>query len=228
MTIGVRLPTDIEILTSVADGKRQTSTNLSAILDKDRRYVTNRIKYLKQRGYVEDPGPAENSRMVEITQKGQVAVFHRNKLLRKYYSSFESLCEHIQYCNTEHGEQFMPDLVATRFYENHALHLLAEIDGLTIPSDFADQLSLDDYSAPEPSDLLYHLYFWSLADRREEMDVYEITELGERYLELLPSSAFTRSDFDFSIERSVQLTKKLRESYPKEKLEKLDRVIDES
>jgi DNA-binding MarR family transcriptional regulator len=220
----VRLPTDLDILTTMADGKRQTSTNLASILDRDRRYVTNRLNFLREEGYIQDPGPADNSRMNEITPKGRIAAYRRDKFVRDQYATFEYLCGHIVTCNNHLEERFMPDLIATRHDENTALKALSDVDGITIASEFSSRLSLDDSSPETAADLLYRLFFWSLADRKSEVGVYEITQRGKRYLRQLPESAFTYETFDLGIQEWVEFTEQLRETYSEEEVTRLNTV----
>ncbi len=68
------VPTDFEILDALSDGKRNTAANLSYILDKDRSYINTRLPVLADYGLVERIGPAPNSGLYEITQKGAAAV----------------------------------------------------------------------------------------------------------------------------------------------------------
>jgi predicted transcriptional regulator len=68
------VPTDFEILEALADGKRNTAANLSYILDKDRSYINTRLPVLADYELVERIGPAPNSGLYEITEKGIAAV----------------------------------------------------------------------------------------------------------------------------------------------------------
>lgn len=222
----VRLPTDIDILTTMADRKRQTSTNLASILNKDRRYMTNRLNFLREEGYLRDPGPADNSRMVEITPMGLVAVFRKDKLVREHYSRFTHLCERVADCNRNLEQRFLPDLIATEYGDNWFLRRLNKIDGLTIPSEFSDEIPIDDQVLSDIDDVLYQLSFWSLADRKDGMDVYKITQRGKQYLELLPESAFEYQTFDLGIEDYAEFTEQLRGTYTKEEMNKLENLTN--
>lgn len=73
------IPTDFQILEVMADGKRQTATNLGELLDKDSRYMNNRLAELAGHGLVEKVGPSERSGMYVITERGQVALEHRDE-----------------------------------------------------------------------------------------------------------------------------------------------------
>ncbi|AOW79645.1 phage PhiH1 repressor protein [Halodesulfurarchaeum formicicum] len=63
-------PTDFEILEALSDGKRNTAANLSYILDKDRSYINTRLPILADYGLVDRVGPAPNSGLYEITERG--------------------------------------------------------------------------------------------------------------------------------------------------------------
>lgn len=63
-------PTDFEILEALTDGKRNTAANLSYILDKDRSYINTRLPILADYKLVERVGPAPNSGLYEITERG--------------------------------------------------------------------------------------------------------------------------------------------------------------
>ncbi|MFB6266309.1 MAG: ArsR family transcriptional regulator [Halodesulfurarchaeum sp.] len=73
------VPTDFEILEALSDRKRNTAANLSYILDKDRSYINTRLPVLADYGLVERIGPAPNSGLYEITEKGLVVVESREK-----------------------------------------------------------------------------------------------------------------------------------------------------
>lgn len=68
------VPTDFEILDALSDGKRNTAANLSYILDKDRSYINTRLPVLADYGLVDRIGPAPNSGLYEVTEKGVAAV----------------------------------------------------------------------------------------------------------------------------------------------------------
>ena len=71
------VPTDFEILDALADGKRNNAVNLSYILDKNRAYINTRLPVLADYDLVERVGPAPNSGLYEITEKGKAAVENR-------------------------------------------------------------------------------------------------------------------------------------------------------
>lgn len=76
------LPTDLEILEALDDGKRNTAANLSYLIDKDRSYINTRLPILADYGLVERVGPAPNSGLYEITMKGSLVVEHRERYER--------------------------------------------------------------------------------------------------------------------------------------------------
>ena len=70
-------PTDFEILEALADSKRNNAVNLAAILDKNRAYINTRLPVLADYGLLDRVGPAPNSGLYVITDKGHVALEHR-------------------------------------------------------------------------------------------------------------------------------------------------------
>ena len=67
-------PTDFEILEELSDGNRNNAANLSYELDKNRSYINTRLPILADYGLVERVGPAPNSGLYEITDRGGAAV----------------------------------------------------------------------------------------------------------------------------------------------------------
>lgn len=84
------VPTDFEILEALSDGKRNTAANLSYILDKDRSYINTRLPVLADYTLVERIGPAPNSGLYEITQKG-IVVLDNQESYREQDVDFEAL-----------------------------------------------------------------------------------------------------------------------------------------
>lgn len=66
-------PTDFEILEALSDGNRNNAANLSYELDKNRSYINTRLPILADYGLVERVGPAPNSGLYEITDRGAAA-----------------------------------------------------------------------------------------------------------------------------------------------------------
>ncbi|WP_256545968.1 winged helix-turn-helix domain-containing protein [Halobellus inordinatus] len=73
------VPTDFDILEALSDGRRNTAVNLSHILDKNRSYINTRLPVLADYDLVERVGPAPNSGLYEITEKGRVVVEQRDQ-----------------------------------------------------------------------------------------------------------------------------------------------------
>lgn len=86
------VPTDFEILEALSDGNRNTAANLSYILDKDRSYINTRLPVLADYGLVERIGPAPNSGLYEITDKGLVVLDNQDSY-REQDVDFEALIE---------------------------------------------------------------------------------------------------------------------------------------
>ncbi|MFC3477422.1 ArsR family transcriptional regulator [Halobacterium litoreum] len=72
------VPTDFEILDALSDGKRNNAVNISHIIDKNRAYINTRLPVLADYSLVERVGPAPNSGLYAITEKGQVVLEHRS------------------------------------------------------------------------------------------------------------------------------------------------------
>ncbi len=72
-------PTDFEILEVLSDGNRNTAANIAHHLDKKRGYVNTRLPVLADYGLIDRIGPAENSGLYEITDRGSAAVAHREQ-----------------------------------------------------------------------------------------------------------------------------------------------------
>ncbi|RDZ63977.1 phage repressor protein [Haloferax sp. Atlit-12N] len=73
------VPTDFDILEGLSDRRRNTAVNLSYILDKNRSYINTRLPILADYGLVARVGPAPNSGLYEITDKGLVVIEHRDQ-----------------------------------------------------------------------------------------------------------------------------------------------------
>jgi len=64
-------PTDYAILAFLATRGRNNAVNLAVGLDYDRSYVNTRLRALATAEYVERVGPARNSGLYEITDRGR-------------------------------------------------------------------------------------------------------------------------------------------------------------
>ncbi|MFB6146272.1 MAG: ArsR family transcriptional regulator [Halobacteriaceae archaeon] len=71
------VPTDFDILDALADGKRNNAANLAYELDRDRSYINTRLPILADYGLLTRIGPAPNSGLYEITDRGRAALEHR-------------------------------------------------------------------------------------------------------------------------------------------------------
>jgi hypothetical protein len=70
-------PTDFEILAYLADGGRNNAVNIAAALEQNREYMNARLHALASHKCVERIGPADNSGLYEITEKGEAALEFR-------------------------------------------------------------------------------------------------------------------------------------------------------
>lgn len=86
------VPTDFEVLEALSDGRRNTAVNLSHELDKNRSYINTRLPVLADYGLVDRVGPAPNSGLYEITEKGLAALRHRDRY-REEGVDFDTLVE---------------------------------------------------------------------------------------------------------------------------------------
>ncbi|MFC7202673.1 ArsR family transcriptional regulator [Haloferax namakaokahaiae] len=86
------VPTDFDILEALSNGRRNTAVNLSYILDKNRSYINTRLPILADYGLLTRVGPAPNSGLYEITDKGRVAAAHRDQY-RSEGVDFDELVE---------------------------------------------------------------------------------------------------------------------------------------
>ena len=85
-------PTDFDILETLDERGRNTAQNIAMVLDKNRGYVNTRLPHLANLDLVERVGPAENSGLYELTEKGRVVVVHRDEY-GKSKADFEALIE---------------------------------------------------------------------------------------------------------------------------------------
>jgi predicted transcriptional regulator len=85
-------PTDFEILEYLAVEGRNNAVNIAVALDRNREYMNTRLGTLARYGCVRRVGPAENSGLYEITEKGEAALEHREAQLDPN-ADFEALVE---------------------------------------------------------------------------------------------------------------------------------------
>lgn len=69
-------PTDFEILDTLEERGRNTGKNISLILEKDRSYINTELAQLASNGLVRRIGPAENSGLYEISERGEIVLDH--------------------------------------------------------------------------------------------------------------------------------------------------------
>ena len=70
-------PTDFDILEVLSDGKRNNAINIAVALDAKRPYINTRLPALLDYGLVDRVGPASNSGLYVITERGRRALEHR-------------------------------------------------------------------------------------------------------------------------------------------------------
>ncbi len=206
------LPTDLKILNVLAAGQRQTTANIVEYLELKKPYASERLRSLQKRGSLRDSPPAERSGMYEITDIGKIAAWHAPAYVRSKHATFTSICRTIHDNQPDTG--FYPDLVYLNDDYRAGIIELNETDGLVIPSEFSIPRSREIGERPVPN-LLYALHVHGLAERKDGMDVYQITDRGERTAELLNSD---------TPPGGVDLTDDLRELYT-EKEERLLAVL---
>lgn len=86
------VPTDFDILDALSDGRRNNAVNLAHLLDKNRAYINTRLPILADYELVERVGPAPNSGLYEITERGITVAEHRSQY-RKDGVDFDALIE---------------------------------------------------------------------------------------------------------------------------------------
>ncbi len=72
-------PTDFLILEALDEHGRNVAPNLEHHTEKSRKNINNRLPVLEDYGLVEKVGPAENSGLYEITERGLLALEHRDE-----------------------------------------------------------------------------------------------------------------------------------------------------
>lgn len=89
------MPTSFQVLRVLNDRKRQTAPNLAEILDKDSRYMSNQLNDLAGQGLVRRVGPSDNSKMFEITERGQIAIEYADEYSHQEASEFGRLVNRV-------------------------------------------------------------------------------------------------------------------------------------
>lgn len=205
------IPTDVEIMKLLSSGIRQTPANVAAHLEHDSGYMSERLRNLEKRGYIRDAPPAERSGMYELTKLGKIVSFHIHTYVRGYHNIFHSKCKIILEEQPENG--FYPDLAKLDDTDLTALAELDSTEGITVPSHLEVELVVEgEYSPQTTAEALFSLHYLGLAERIDEMDVYQITKQGEKAAELYRNG----------IREPIELTERLRETYTSEQKERLD------
>lgn len=83
-------PTDFDILEALSDGKRNNAVNIAHEIDKNRSYINTRLPLLADYELVESVGPAPNSGLYEITDRGR-AVLELEDAYQRDDADFEAL-----------------------------------------------------------------------------------------------------------------------------------------
>ncbi|MFC6613996.1 ArsR family transcriptional regulator [Halopenitus salinus] len=73
----ITVPTDFDILEALSDGRRNNAANLAYVLDRNRSYINTRLPVLADYGLLKRIGPAPNSGLYVITEKGRVVAENR-------------------------------------------------------------------------------------------------------------------------------------------------------
>lgn len=204
------LPTDLKILNVLAAGRRQTTANIVEHLDLKTPYASERLRTLEKRGWLRDAPPAERSGMYEITDMGKIAAWHAPTYVRSKHATFNAICRTIHDNQPDTG--FYPDLVILNDDYKNGIRKLNETTGLVIPSEFELDKTSEIGERPVPN-LLYTLHIHGLAERKDGMDVYQVTERGERTVELLNTD---------NPPAPVELTDELRKLYNDREKQLLD------
>lgn len=212
------LPTDREILQKLTDKKRYTPKLVSLLLDKDPSYIAGQLRQLESREYIIDPAEeyesiSDRSGMYTLTPLGVVVTFHLDTYVREQHRVFDSQSRLVlekQPDDTPH-----PDLVTLDGPMEMALQELTNVDGVTIASEIQMEIERHtDYGPHTALQALYALYYYGLAERVENMDVYRITDRGEKAAELVLDG----------ITDPVELTEQLRETYSNEEWDRLNKA----
>ena len=72
-------PTDFDILIALDKHGRNIAANLALHVDRDRAYLNTRLPHLSDYGLVRKVGPATESGLYELTERGRAAVAYRDR-----------------------------------------------------------------------------------------------------------------------------------------------------
>ena len=85
-------PTDFDVLGVLEDG-RNVAPNIAVELGRDRPYINTRLPHLHDQGVVDRIGPANNSGLYALTERGQTVLAHRSQYAELDPQAFERLIE---------------------------------------------------------------------------------------------------------------------------------------
>lgn len=71
-------PTDFDILAALDKHRRNIGVNLALHLDRDRAYLNTRLPHLSDYGFVGKVGPATESGLYELTERGRAPITYRD------------------------------------------------------------------------------------------------------------------------------------------------------
>lgn len=203
------LPTTREILTVLADGKRQTPINVAAILDRDRNYMSQQLRDLESRGFVHDPGPAERSGMYELTDLGRIAAERIDRYVRDYHDQWLDVITRAH--NTQPDDEYVPRLLALTDDEYTALQIVT-VTHTEHGQDYAFHTNVaetarNEFDVELSPDVagthLYRLYVNLLLDREQNIDAYRLNTRG---------TIVARHDREYVLNNPIELSKQLNEA----------------
>ena len=87
------VPTDFDILAAFDAHGRNVAVNLALYLDRDRAYVNTRLPEPEHQGLLEKIGPAPNTGLYELTNRGRVVLAHRSRYDNLGCDEFETLVD---------------------------------------------------------------------------------------------------------------------------------------
>lgn len=86
-------PTDFEILETLDTHGRNVASNIAIHLDRDRAYLNTRMPHLLDYGLVTKIGPADNSGLYELTDRGEAVLSHQEAYDEVNQNEFRTLIE---------------------------------------------------------------------------------------------------------------------------------------
>ena len=86
-------PTDFDILVALDKHGRNIAANLALHLDRDRAYLNTRLPHLSDHDLVRKVGPATDSGLYELTERGRTAVAYRESYEELGPEEFETVVD---------------------------------------------------------------------------------------------------------------------------------------